>query len=108
MFRGGTGLQFLFSALLNAFCLKIDIASQTLEIFEIWSKMDLFERLYLENNDSHRIKYKEEFVAPSLLYAPSKNKECYNCSFVLNIFDRKGGFKKKEKKNFDCCSVLGL
>ena len=43
LFRGGTGQQHLFSALLNAICLKRDIASQTLGIFEIWSKMDLFE-----------------------------------------------------------------
>src|ERR1044072_2817130 len=54
-------------------------------------KWNFFERLYLENNDSHRIKYTEEFVAPSLLYEPSKNKECFSCTFVLNIFDRKVG-----------------
>ena len=42
LFRGGTGLQFLFSALLNAFRLKLDIVSQTLEIFKIWWKIDLF------------------------------------------------------------------
>jgi len=43
LFRGGTGQQLLFSALLNVICLRRDIASQTLGIFEIWSKMDLFE-----------------------------------------------------------------
>src|ERR1700755_183542 len=55
-------------------------------------KSTFFERLYLKTNKSHRIKYREEFVAPSLLYAPTKNKECYSCSFVLTFFDRKGGF----------------
>ena len=49
-------------------------------------KSTIFERLYLENNESHRIKYREEFVALSLVYAPTKNKKCYSCSFVLTFF----------------------
>ena len=48
--------------------------------------------------NSNRIKYREEFVAPSILYSPTKNNECYSCSFVLNFFDRKGGLKQKKKK----------
>ena len=72
--------------------MKLDLSSQTLEIFEIWSKIDLFERLYFKTNELHRIRYREEFVAPFILYAPTKNKECYSCSFVLTFFDRKGGF----------------
>src|ERR1700755_341573 len=55
-------------------------------------KSTFFKRLYLKTNKSHRIKYKKEFVAPSLLYAPTKNKECYSCIFVLTFFDRKVGF----------------
>ena len=59
-------------------------------------KSIFLERLYLKTYESHWIKYREEFVAPSLLYLPTKNNECYCCSFVLNFFDRKGGLKKKK------------
>jgi len=42
LFRGEIDLQLLFRALLNANCLKTDIDSQTLEIFENFPKIDLF------------------------------------------------------------------
>src|ERR1700755_2829776 len=55
-------------------------------------KSTFLERLYLKTNKSHRIKYREEFVAQSLFYAPTKNKECFSCSFVLTFLTEKVDF----------------
>src|SRR6201990_1567657 len=98
LFRGGTGQQLLFSTLLNATCLKRNKTFQTLEIFEICSKMDLFEGFISKPTYriEHRIKYREEFAAPSLLYVLNKNKKCYSCIFIFYFLSEKLDFFHKK------------